>query len=63
MKSYEKQNRITYVWLLWCSGPEKPWVLGVYTDKVRAEADMRLLKNTDDGRGYIYWIQEKEVTL
>lgn len=50
------------VWILWGSDTEKPWLEGVYADKVKAEADMRYLKDTDDGRGYIYWIQEKEVT-
>ena len=50
------------VWILWGSDTEKPWLEGVYADKVKAEADMRYLKDKDDGRGYIYWIQEKEVT-
>jgi len=56
-----------YVWLLWIGDgvldEEKPWVEGVYVDKVKAEADMRLLKDADEGRGYIYWIQEKAVTI
>lgn len=59
---YTPERTPRTVWILWISDTEKPWIEGVYVDKVRAEADMRLLKDTDDGRGYIYWIQEKEVT-
>ena len=51
-----------FVWLLWGSDAEKPWVEAVFDDKVLAEAGLRYLKNTDDGCGYIYWIQEKEIT-
>lgn len=51
-----------YVWILWGSDTERPFLEGVYTDKLRAETDLRHLKETDDGRGYIYWIQEKEIT-
>ena len=55
--------KINFVWLLWISDGEKPWVEGVYVDKVKAEADMRLLKNAEAyTHGYIYWIQEKAVT-
>lgn len=51
------------VWLLWGSDTKTPWLLeAVYADKVKAEADLRYLENKEDGRGYIYWIQEKEVT-
>jgi hypothetical protein len=49
------------VWLLWESDSEKPFIEAVFADKVKAEAALRHLKDTDDGRGYIYWIQEKEV--
>lgn len=49
------------VWLLWGSDTEKPWLEAVYANKVKAEADLRYLKDTDFGRGYIYWIQEKGV--
>ena len=50
------------VWLLWGSDTEKTWVEGVFIDKVLAETALRHMKVTDDGRGYIYWIQEKEIT-
>lgn len=50
------------VWLLWGSDTEKPWVESVFIDKVLAEFALRHMKITDDGRGYIYWIQEKEIT-
>lgn len=50
-----------FVWILWGSDTETPWMEGVYADKVKAEADMRQLKKDDDGCGYIYWIQEKEI--
>lgn len=50
------------VWILWSSDSEKPWIEGVYVDKVLAEKHLRILKDTDDGRGYIYWVQEKQVT-
>ena len=50
------------VWLLWGSDTEKPWVEQVFVDKVMAEFALRHMKITDDGRGYIYWIQEKEIT-
>lgn len=49
------------IWLLWGSDTEKPFIDCVFADKVKAEAALRYLKDTDDGRGYIYWIQEKEV--
>ena len=49
------------VWLLWGSDTEMTWLEAVYADKVKAEADLRYLEDTDDERGYIYWIQEKEV--
>lgn len=55
------------VWLLWGSDTETPWLEGVYVDKVKAEADMRMLKIADawhEGRArlYNYWLQEKEIT-
>ena len=50
-----------YVWLLWGSDTEVPWVEGVYANKVEAKSDLRLLKESDDGRGYIYWIEERPV--
>jgi hypothetical protein len=53
---------VKYVWLLWGSDTERPWVEAVYADKVLAEAGLRYLKSMDDGRGYIFWIQEKEIT-
>lgn len=50
------------VWILWSSDTEKPFMEGLYIDKVLAEKHLRLLKEADDGRGYVYWIQEKEIT-
>ena len=54
-----------YVWLLWASDTKTPWVEGVYTSKVQAEADLRILKDAeecDNPGGYIYWVQERRVT-
>ena len=52
------------VWLLWGSEyPDEPWIESVFIDKVLAESALRHMKDTaDDERGYIYWIQEKEIT-
>ena len=50
------------VWILMGSDTKTPWIEAVFIDKVLAEANMRHLKGTDDGRGYIFWIQEKEIT-
>jgi hypothetical protein len=49
------------VWILMGSDTETPWIEAVFVDKVLAESVMRHMKATDDGRGYIYWIQEKEI--
>lgn len=54
---------MNYVWIVWTSDSEKPWIEHVCADKVLAESILRHLKDTDDGRGYIYWIQEKEITV
>lgn len=50
------------VWILWGSDTEKPWIEAVFIEKAMAETALRYMKHTDDGRGYIYWIQEKEIT-
>lgn len=50
------------VWLLWGSDTERPWLEHVFIDKVLAESALRHMKDTDDGRGYVYWIQEKGIT-
>jgi hypothetical protein len=50
------------VWILWGSDTQKPWLEAVFDDKVLAESVLRHMKATDDERGYIYWIQEKEIT-
>ena len=50
------------IWILWVSDTEKPFIEAVFADKVKAEAALRYLKDTDNGRSYVYWIQEKEVT-
>lgn len=51
-----------YVWILKGSDGEGTWIEAVFIDKVKAEAAMRYLKDTDDGCGYFYTIQEKEIT-
>jgi len=50
------------VWLLWGSDTENPWLEAVFIDKVLAESVLRHMKAIDDGHGYIYWIQEMEIT-
>jgi hypothetical protein len=50
------------VWLLWGSDTEKNWLEAVFIDKVLAELHLRHMRDTDDGRGYLYWIQEKGIT-
>lgn len=54
--------KITMVYLLWVSDTETAHLENVFIDKVLAETALRHMKNTDDGRGYVYWIQEKEIT-
>lgn len=51
-----------YVYILWCSDSENPWMEDIFADKVKAEAALKYLKDTDDGRGFIYWVQEKAVS-
>lgn len=50
------------VWILKGSDGDTPWIEAVFIDKVKAEAALRYLQETDDGRGYFYTIQEKEIT-
>lgn len=50
------------VWILRGSDGETPWIEAVFIDKVKAEAALRYMQGTDDGRGYVYTIQEKEIT-
>lgn len=50
------------VFLLIGSDGDSIWIESVFIDKVKAESALRYLKDTDDGRGYIYTIQEKEIT-
>lgn len=50
------------VYILKGSDGDTPWIEAVFIDKVKAEAALRYLRDTDDGRGYIYDIQEKAVT-
>jgi hypothetical protein len=50
------------VWILWESDTEKAHIEALFIDKVLAETHLRHMKDADDGRGYIYWIQEKQVT-
>lgn len=51
------------VWILWGNEhPNKPWIEGVFIDKVLAESALRHMSDTYDEQGCIYWIQEKEIT-
>jgi hypothetical protein len=54
--------KISVVYLLWVGDTEKAHIENVFIDKVLAETALRHMKNMDDGRGYVYWIQEKELT-
>lgn len=49
------------VYLLWSSDSEVQHLEEIFAYKIDAEKAMRLYKEQDDGRGYHYWIQEKEV--
>jgi hypothetical protein len=50
------------VWLLWGVYSETPWLEAVFIDKVLAELHLRHMRDTDNGRGGVYWIQEKGIT-
>ena len=50
------------VYILWETGPEGRHIEGIYLDKLKAERDLRLLKETDEDDDYFYRIQEKEIT-
>lgn len=54
-----QQDQQVYVYLLWCSTGETNQLLDVYTSKVQAEADMRVLKE-DKYEGFIYRITERQ---
>jgi hypothetical protein len=54
-------NIMRYVWIVWGEDSEGRFIAGVYDDKVRAEADMRMACLQPDS-GARYWIQEKEIT-
>ena len=51
-----------HVYIVWISDTESPWIENIFADKVNAESALRYLKETDDGRGFIYWVEEKEVS-
>ena len=51
-----------FVWILKGSDGDTPWIEAVFIDKVKAEAALRYMQDTDDGRGYFYTIQVKEIT-
>lgn len=53
-----QQDQQVCVYLLWCSDGERNQLLDVYTHKVQAEADMRLLMQ-DNYQGYIYRVTER----
>lgn len=59
---HAKEYTMKYVYIVWSSDAESPWIENIFADKVKAESALRYLKETDDGRGFIYWIQEKEVS-
>lgn len=50
------------VWLLWGSDGNTPWLISVFVDKVLCEAHLRHEAKLEEGKGYIFWIQEKQVT-
>ena len=49
------------VWILWGSDTQRPWIEEVFAHKIMAEKALRHYEEADEGRGFIYWIQEKEV--
>ena len=49
------------VYILWETGSEGRHIEGIYLDKLKAERDLRLLKETDEDNNYFYRIQQKEV--
>lgn len=55
---------MNYVWIVFGSDTEHPWVEAVFADKVKAESTLRLLNDQAkaEGHGYFYYIQEKRVT-
>jgi hypothetical protein len=53
-----QQDQQVYVYLLWCSDGERVTLLDVYTHKVQAEADLRVLQQ-DNYQGYAYRITER----
>lgn len=53
-----QQGEQVNVYLLWCSDGETNQVLDVYTHKVQAEADMRVLRQ-DNYQGFIYRVTER----
>ena len=50
------------IWILKAGDGDKAWIEAVFADKTKAEAALRYMKETDDGRGFLYWIKEHEVT-
>jgi hypothetical protein len=49
------------VWILWGEDSEGTFIAGVYDDKVRAEADMRMAQDQYAPDAH-YHIQEKAIT-
>ena len=49
------------VWILWGSDTETPWIEELFAHKIMAEKALRHMKETDTERGFMYWIQEKEI--
>ena len=49
------------IWILWGSDTQRPWIEEVFAHKVMAEKVLRHFEEADEGRGFLYWIQEKEV--
>jgi hypothetical protein len=58
---YSEGKQMKQIWILWGEDPEGKFIAGVYADKVKAEADMRMALSQPDP-GAHYHIQEKEIT-
>lgn len=49
------------VWIVWGDDSRGRFIAGIYDDKVRAEADLRMAQEQPDV-SVCYHIQEKEIT-
>jgi hypothetical protein len=49
------------VWIVWGEDSKGRFIAGIYDDKVKAEADLRMAQEQPDADVH-YHIQEKEIT-